>query len=232
MLLTLQAYCPAGRSQQTARGSRPGTHARPGLRHRDLDDHEQPLTSGERGRFTEHSRDVSAKGALTFDAPATSAVNHVKASNRFNPIGTLAALIVSTMLTVPPPAAAQANATRADRKAFVRPGYAVAYPPYLYPGACLYGTCGGIWWADRRPMRRPVAPAAAEPAEQDIWGTTGSPWGYVRRLPPPTPDSRIQPLYRDASTIRPEFSERDGTAPDEPADTRYSTITAVPAFPL
>jgi hypothetical protein len=27
----------------------------------------------------------------------------------------------------------------------------------------------------------------------------------VRRLPPPTPQSQIQPRYRDASTIRPEF---------------------------
>jgi hypothetical protein len=46
-----------------------------------------------------------------------------------------------------------------------------------------------------------------------IWGTTGSPWGYVRRLPPPTSESHIQPRYRDASTIRPEFDERDGTPP-------------------
>ena len=57
-------------------------------------------------------------------------------------------------------------------------------------------------------MRRPVAPVQPEFVEQDIWGTTGSPWGYVRRLPPPTPASHIQPRYRDASTIRPEFAER------------------------
>ena len=62
--------------------------------------------------------------------------------------------------------------------------------------------------SNRRPIRRPVAPVQPEFSEQDIWGTTGSPWGYVRRLPPPTPASHIQPRYRDASTIRPEFAER------------------------
>jgi hypothetical protein len=129
---------------------------------------------------------------------------------------TLAALIVSSMLAVPHLASAQANAKRADGKAYVRPGYTVAYPMYVYPGACLaYGACGGIWWADRRPVRRPVAPVQPEFVEQDIWGTTGSPWGYVRRLPLPTPESHIQPRYRDASTIRPEFTDRgDGTTPN------------------
>jgi hypothetical protein len=52
------------------------------------------------------------------------------------------------------------------------------------------------------------------PADLDIWGGAGSPWGYVRRLPPPTPQSHIQPQYKDASTIRPEFEERlSGAAP-------------------
>jgi len=159
-------------------------------------------------------RQSAFPAAAQANVPPTSAANHMKASDRFDPVGALATLIVSTMLAVPHPAAAQANAIRADRKAFVRPGYTVAYPPYLYPGACLYGACGAMWWIDRRPLRRPIAPDQAEPAEQDIWGTTGSPWGYVRRLPPPTPESRIQPLYRDASTIRPEFSERDSASPD------------------
>jgi hypothetical protein len=81
----------------------------------------------------------------------------------------------------------------------VWPGY--RFPMYLYPcppnRAC----------EDRWQPRRPVAPEQPSFAEQDIWGTNGSPWGYVRRLPPPTPDSHIQPRYRDASTIRPEFAE-------------------------
>jgi hypothetical protein len=126
--------------------------------------------------------------------------------------GTLAAMVASLMLAVPHVAAARAAAPNADGKAYVRPGFPVARPMYVYPGACLYGACGGIWWADRRPLRRPAAPEQAEPSEQDIWGTTGSPWGYVRRLPLPTPESHIQPLYRDASTIRPEFAERGDAA--------------------
>jgi len=87
----------------------------------------------------------------------------------------------------------------------IAPAYARVYP---YAGACwLYGAC--LWWDDRRAPRRPTAPdSPSTPPEQDLWGTTGSPWGYVRRLPAPTPDSQIQPRYREASTIRPEFSER------------------------
>ena len=87
-------------------------------------------------------------------------------------------------------------------------------PMYFYPGACLlYGACAATPWEDRWEPRRPVAPSQPPLAEQDIWGTTGSPWGYVRRLPPPTPHSHLQPRFRDASTIRPEFDERNHSAP-------------------
>ena len=125
-----------------------------------------------------------------------------------------AAFVASLVLAIAPVAAAQAAAAgTASGQAFVRPGYGVPYLLYRYPGACLpYGVCTGPWW-DRQPPRRPAAPDQPPPAEQDIWGTTGSPWGYVRRLPPPTPQSHIQPRYRDASTIRPEFAERDEAAP-------------------
>lgn len=85
------------------------------------------------------------------------------------------------------------------------PGWPVA-GPFAYPGACLpYGRCFGPPWDERRQRLRPMAPDAPPPADADIWGSTGSPWGYVRRLPPPTPESQIQPRYRDASTIRPEY---------------------------
>ena len=132
-------------------------------------------------------------------------------AKRHLPARTLAAMIASLMLAVPHLAAAQATARNADGKAYVRPGYTSAFPMYPYPGACsAYGPCVGLWWDDRRQLRRPVAPEQRATVEQDIWGTTGSPWGYVRRLPPPTPENQIQPRYRDASTIRPEFLERDG----------------------
>jgi len=96
------------------------------------------------------------------------------------------------------------------------PGYPFAYPLYAYPDVCPSSSpsaCAGMWFYDRRQWRRPTAPDQTFPTQHDIWDTTGSPWGYIRRLPPPTPESHIQPLYRDASTIRPEFVERGDTAP-------------------
>jgi hypothetical protein len=85
-------------------------------------------------------------------------------------------------------------------------GAGAAYPWYFNVGGCLPGGACAAWaWQDRRPFRRPTAPEPLTFDDQDIWGTTGSPWGYVQRMPPPTPESQIQPRYRDASTIRPEF---------------------------
>jgi hypothetical protein len=111
-------------------------------------------------------------------------------------------------------ASVAAGGTDDDQKTHIRPVFPMPYLLYLYPGACLpYGACTGPWWEERRRTRRPVAPDAANQAELDIWGTTGSPWGYVRRLPPPTPQSHIQPRYRDASTVRPEFAEPADPAP-------------------
>ena len=80
------------------------------------------------------------------------------------------------------------------------------YAPYVYLGAC-WPYCAGAdaWWPNRRAGPRQTAPEQPVALEQDIWGTTGSPWGYVRRLPPPTPQSQIQPQYQESSTIRPEF---------------------------
>jgi hypothetical protein len=84
-----------------------------------------------------------------------------------------------------------------------------AYPWIAPPGACLaYGGCAGWAWGDRRPFRRPVAPDPPTFDDHNLWGAGGSPWGYVRRLPPPTPESQIQPQFRDASTVRPEFDVR------------------------
>lgn len=86
-------------------------------------------------------------------------------------------------------------------------GAPVVGPWYASPNCLAYGVCAGWGWDDRRPLRRPVAPDPPVFEERELWGGSGSPWGYVRRLPPPTPESQIQPRYRDASTIRPEFAE-------------------------
>jgi len=90
----------------------------------------------------------------------------------------------------------------------------VPYPLYLYPSSCYpYGACGSLLW-EIRPQRSPAPPQeTAVPAELDIWATSGSPWGYLRRVPPPTPQSQIQPGYRETSTLRPEFGEAAGSAP-------------------
>ena len=126
-------------------------------------------------------------------------------AHRSAPLCAGAALLAMLALTLPRGAAAEAGT------AYVRPYYPGPY--LLYPGACLaYGACAAFWWDDRRAPRRPVAPEPPSPPE-DIWGASGSPWGYVRRLPPPTPQSQIQPRYRDASTVRPEFAEPAGAAP-------------------
>ena len=105
-----------------------------------------------------------------------------------------------------------AGAAAAGGAAFVGPVWPGPWPgwpvagPFAYSGACPpYGRCFGPPWDDRRQRQRPPPPDAPLPADADIWGSAGSPWGYVRRLPPPTPESQIQPRYRDASTIRPEF---------------------------
>ena len=128
------------------------------------------------------------------------------------------ALIAILVLGMAHLAQAAANAPAAAEVAQVRPGSlwpsAAVVSPYFHPGACVpYAACVGPWWderARRRPAAAPAGPGA--PPEQDIWGTTGSPWGYVRRLPPPTPQSHIQPRYKDASTIRPEFEEGSNSA--------------------
>jgi len=95
---------------------------------------------------------------------------------------------------------------------FIGPAWPGPWPgwpmtgPFVYPGACWpYGSCFGPPWDERRQRQRAAAPDPPPPVDPDIWGSSGSPWGYVRRLPPPTPESQIQPRYRDASTIRPEY---------------------------
>ena len=176
------------------------------------------------------------RAAKEANAPATSAVNHMKASDRFSPLGTLAALIVSTMLTMPHPAAAQANTTLAIGRLLsgrVTPLHTcrtstlarVCTAPAAEHGGLSDDHCGVL---SRQLRLKPSRTSGAPPA---------APWGYVRRLPPSTPEGRIQPLYRGASTIRPGFSERDGRHPTKKsasqgrcANPRYLTTTAVPTL--
>ncbi len=92
----------------------------------------------------------------------------------------------------------------------IYPGYPFIGPLPLYAGACRFQVnCWPPWWDERRLRARAMPPSPPQPNMQtDIWSSTGSPWGYVRRLPPPTPPEQIQPQFRDASTIRPEFADR------------------------
>lgn len=89
----------------------------------------------------------------------------------------------------------------------IYPGHPFIAPMPHRAGCGLYTHCVPPWWDARRDRARPTAPPPPA-VEPDIWGGSGSPWGYVRRVPPPTPESQIQPQYRDASTIRPEFLDR------------------------
>jgi hypothetical protein len=136
--------------------------------------------------------------------------------------GALLALVAAVMLLAAQWPAAAAGVSlevgaAATNAALAWPGYPprrlAPYPWYFYAGTCLrFGGCGAWGWDERYAPRRPAAPDDPAPVEQDIWGTAGSPWGYVRRLPPPTPQSHIQPRYKDASTIRPEFEEGSNSA--------------------
>jgi len=129
-----------------------------------------------------------------------------KPANGSSTMGARAFVILALTLASGSAAAGVSNVGGTSHVRQMWPGYPVVYPTYFYPGACLsYGDCAGMWWTERRPSRRPMAPSEPAAVEQDIWGTTGSPWGYVRRIPPPTPQSQIQPRYQDASTVRPEF---------------------------
>jgi len=129
-----------------------------------------------------------------------------KLANVSSTMGARALAILLLALAVGSVAADVSNVGGAPYVRQVWPGHPMVYPTYFYPGTCLsYGDCAGMWWIERRPSRRPMAPNEPAAIEQDIWGTTGSPWGYVRRIPPPTPQSQIQPRYQDASIVRPEF---------------------------
>jgi hypothetical protein len=46
-----------------------------------------------------------------------------------------------------------------------------------------------------------------QPAQSDsrTYARDFGPWGQQRYVPPPTPEANIQPAYRDASRLRPEF---------------------------
>jgi hypothetical protein len=89
---------------------------------------------------------------------------------------------------------------------------------YGYGGPWIGGACGGYGYGCglgpdyrtqlRRELRlqelREGSPPATYPAD---------PWSQ-RDLPPPTPESEIQPAYREASQIRPEF-RRPGDRPGQ-----------------
>jgi hypothetical protein len=90
------------------------------------------------------------------------------------------------------------------------PGYApwAPYRPFGWSaGACLgFGGCAWAAWPEPYVPRRPVAPEPVPPARNALWAYDSS-WGYLQRLPPPTPAGNIQPRFREASTVRPEFAE-------------------------
>jgi hypothetical protein len=52
--------------------------------------------------------------------------------------------------------------------------------------------------------------------EPRIYGPVDGPWGLQRYIPPATPEANIQPAYRGASQLRPEY-ERSTQPSGEPA---------------
>jgi hypothetical protein len=64
-----------------------------------------------------------------------------------------------------------------------------------------------------------------------VWAAAGKLWRYVRRLPPPNPESHLQPSCRDAGAIRPEFNER-GIRPAPPCASMRAPIERLGQPPL
>ena len=101
--------------------------------------------------------------------------------------------------------------------AYYWPGHFGYYPwdyvPYGYYGPCYPpGACDGLILNEiTRLERRQRIDALRRQSAEDgsrgfaLWGAEGSPWGYVRRVPPPTDEKQIQPDYRGSGLIRPEY---------------------------
>lgn len=107
--------------------------------------------------------------------------------------------------------------------AWVGPGVWVPGAPYTWWWGDPYWA-GPIYWPYYDPMllrvelermerlrwlREAAGERSPPQAPGNLWDGGAGPWGYVKRIPPPTPESEIQPAYRGASQIRPEY-QRSG----------------------
>jgi hypothetical protein len=100
-------------------------------------------------------------------------------------------------------------------------GGRTAVPVYVYPvpGYGFYGNCafsGGCidayrtartYQERREQVRRDREEIATPKPPPDLWDGTSGPWGYTRRIPPPTPESEIQPQYRGSGQVLPQYKE-------------------------
>ena len=66
---------------------------------------------------------------------------------------------------------------------------------------------------DRRLQELRERAARSEPRLQ---GPAEGPWGGQRYLPPATPEANIQPAYRGASQLRPEYEQSTKAKPQSP----------------
>jgi hypothetical protein len=96
----------------------------------------------------------------------------------------------------------------------VTAGSVAPVPVFIYPawgaGCGLYGNCGWVGstartYRERRDevMRQREDLATPRPPP-GLW-SSDTQWGYARRLPPPTPESEIQPQFRGSGEILPQF---------------------------
>lgn len=97
----------------------------------------------------------------------------------------------------------------------------VAVPVYVFPpwgyglygdcafyGACLGGYSAARTYDQRREqVRRQREEIATPKPPLDLRDGSGGPWGYARRTPPPTPESEIQPQYRDSGQVLPQYRD-------------------------
>ncbi len=125
-------------------------------------------------------------------------------------------------------ALAQAEAALAGGAGWSRPVYGpfppypylpYAYPPYVYGpypyggyspwGPCVAGACFGDVELRRAVRREMQVQELRRELDAQASGAAAASAGSIHRepryLPPPTPESHVQPAYRGTGDVRPEY---------------------------
>jgi hypothetical protein len=140
----------------------------------------------------------------------------------YNPRRTTAWAAALVFLAVPMAVAAQAPVVIGGAAAWPRPAYAPPVAPYGYAiygpwplyapwDPCRAGACVDSFALRRyiaREIRRQELANLPESSGATAFARPGeSPFGMPRYLPPPTPESEIQPRFRGSGEVLPRFRD-------------------------